>query len=63
MGENLHPAIPILMMIGGMALAIYAAYLHYVALPSEQAPRHVATRAVLVVVGIALILLATGLLD
>ncbi len=62
MGENLRAALPIVMLIGGMALIVYAAYLHYVALPEEHAPRHVATRAAIAVVGIVLVLLGAGFL-
>jgi hypothetical protein len=62
MGENLRATVGALLMIGGMALIIYAAYLHYVALPEEHAPRHVATRAAIAVVGIVLVLLGTGFL-
>jgi hypothetical protein len=62
MGENLRAALAIVMMIGGMALIIYAGYLYYVALPEEHAPRHMITRAALAVVEIVFALLGTGFL-
>ena len=62
MGENLRATLAIVMMIGGIALVVYAGYLYYVALPEEHAPRHVITRAALAVVGIVLVLLGTGFL-
>jgi hypothetical protein len=62
MGESLLAALPTMMPIGGMALIVYAAYLHYVALPEEHAARHVATRAAIAVVGIVLVLLGAGVL-
>jgi hypothetical protein len=51
MGESLRATVVILLMIGGMAVVVYAGYLYYVALPGEHAPRHVITRAALLVVG------------
>ena len=62
MGENLRATLGTVLMIGGMALIVYAAYLYYVALPEEQAPRQVATRAAIAVVGIVLVLLGSGFL-
>ena len=62
MGESLRATLAIVMVIGGMALVLYAGYLHYVALPEEHAPRHVITRAAFAVVGIVLVLLGTGFL-
>ncbi|TQN44011.1 hypothetical protein FHU33_3489 [Blastococcus colisei] len=60
MGESLRAALPMVMLIGGIALIVYAAYLHYAALPEEHTTRHVATRAAIAVVGLALILLGAG---
>jgi hypothetical protein len=62
MGENLRATLGTALTIGGMALIIYAAYLYYVALPEEHAPRHVATRASIALVGIVLVLLGAGFL-
>ena len=62
MGESLRATLAIVMMIGGMALVVYAGYLSYVALPEEHAPRHVITRTALAVVGIVLVFLGTGFL-
>ena len=62
MGENLRAILGTALMVGGMALLGYAAYLNYVALPEEHAPRHVATRAAIAVAGIVLVLLGTGFL-
>jgi hypothetical protein len=62
-GENVRAALAIVMMIAGMALVTYAGYLQYVALPEEHAPRHVITRAALLVVGLALAVLGAGILQ
>ena len=62
MAENLHGAVPIAMLIGGLALMLCAVYLHYVALPEEQTRRHVAIRAILAVGGVLLLLVGIGLL-
>ncbi len=63
MGENLRAALPFVMLIGGMALIVYAACRHYVALPEEHAPRQVATRSAIAGAGIVLVLLGAGLLS
>jgi hypothetical protein len=60
MSESLRAALPMVMLIGGIALIVFAAYLHYAALPEEQTMKHVATQAVIAVVGLALILLGAG---
>jgi hypothetical protein len=62
MADNLPAAIPIVMLIGGMALIVYAAYLYYVALPEEHTRRHAATRAAIAVVGVVLVLLGSRVL-
>lgn len=62
MGDYVRAALPIAMVIGGMTLIIYGAYLHYVALPEEHTSRHVITRVALMVVGVVLVILGTGLL-
>jgi hypothetical protein len=54
--------LPLVLMVGGVALISYAGYLQYVSLPSEQAVRHVTTRAALAGGGISLVLLGTWLL-
>ena len=61
MGESLRATLAIVM-IGGMALVVYAGYLHYVALPEEHATRNVVTRAAPAVVGIVLASLGSGFL-
>lgn len=60
MGESPGAALPMVMLIGGIALIVYAAYLHYAALPGEQTRRHVAIRAAIAVVGLGLILLGAA---
>ena len=62
MGENLRAALAIAMVIAGWALAAYAGYLQYVALPEEHAPRHVITRTALFVVGLVLAVLGVRVL-
>jgi hypothetical protein len=62
MGESLRATLAIVMLIGGLALVVYAGYLSYVALPEEHTPRHLITRAALAVVGLVLGLLGTGFL-
>ncbi|MBM7804986.1 hypothetical protein JOD57_000823 [Geodermatophilus bullaregiensis] len=62
MAEALGATLAIVLIVGGMALVVYAGYLYYVALPGEHAPRHVITRTALAVVGAGLVLLGTGLL-
>jgi hypothetical protein len=54
--------LPIAMLVGGLALIMFAAYLHYVALPGEHARRHLGTRGALAAVGVLLCLLGTALL-
>jgi hypothetical protein len=60
MGENVRATLGTVLFIGGIAIVVYAAYLYYVALPEEHAPRHVAIRAAIAVVGIVLLLLGAG---
>lgn len=60
--EHLGAALPIVMLVGGLALFIAAGYLQYVALPQEHTPRHVVTRATLAIVGVVLVLLGDGFL-
>ena len=62
MGEPLGAVVATGVMIAGMAMVAYAGYLQYVALPEEHAPRHVITRAALLVVGLVLALLGAGML-
>lgn len=61
-GEGVRAALPIVMLIGGLALFASAGYLQFVALPQEQTRRHVLTRATLAIVGVVLVLLGNGLL-
>ena len=62
MDEDLGAALPILMVIGGLALFASAGYLQYVALPQEHTTKHVITRATLAIAGLVLILLGNGFL-
>ena len=62
MGEPLGAVVATGVMIVGMAMVAYAGYLQYVALPEEHAPRHVITRAALLVAGLVLALLGAGFL-
>lgn len=62
MGEDLRAALPLAMMIGGLALVVYAAYLHYVALPEEQTRKHMIIRGALAAGGVVLLLAGVGLL-
>lgn len=62
MDEGLRAVLPIVMLLGGLALFASAGYLQYVALPQEQTPGHVLTRTTLAIVGIVLVLLGNGLI-
>jgi hypothetical protein len=53
-------ALPIVMMVGGVGLVLYAAYLHYVALPEEQTRKHVIIRGCLVAAGFLLMLIGVA---
>ena len=62
MAEYLRAAAVVSSVIAGWALLAYAGYLYYVALPDEHSASHLAARAALVLVGLALVLLGTRLL-
>jgi hypothetical protein len=62
MGENLRAALPIIGLIGGIAMVGYAAFLQYVALPEEHTRKQVGLRVALGCFGIALLLLGSRFL-
>ena len=63
MGEPLLAALTVVMLIGGMAMIGYAAYLQYASLPEEHTYRQSSRRVALGLGGLALILLGTWLLS
>jgi hypothetical protein len=62
MGENLRTALPILMLVVGIAMIAYAAFRQYVALPEEHTRKQVGLRVTLGCGGIALLLLGSRFL-
>lgn len=62
MGETVRAVVATGAMIAGMALVSYAGYRQYVALPEEQAMRHVITRAAIVLIGLLLAFVGAGAL-
>lgn len=63
MGEPLRVVLPIVAMLGGLALIAYTAYLHYVALPEEQTRKHRLLRGAMAAGGVILVLLASRFLS